>query len=61
MPCSLFYYLFFSSPIPSQRLNLEIMINSSLNTAEKAVEEELGIPLTYKRYTKATQVGPLGQ
>lgn len=27
----------------------------------KAVEEELGTPLTYKCYTKASQVGPLGQ
>ena len=60
MPCSLLYYLF-SSPIPSRRLSLEIMINSYLNAAEKAVEEELGTLLTYKCYTKMTQVGPLGQ
>lgn len=42
-PSSILYYLFFS-PTPSQRLNLEIMINLSLNAAEKSVEDEFGIP-----------------
>lgn len=31
-----------------------------MNTAEEALAEELGTPLTYKCYTKVTQVGPLG-
>lgn len=41
-PSSILYYLF--SPTPSQRPNLEIMINLSLNAAEKSVEDEFGIP-----------------
>lgn len=47
---------------PFLKAEFEIMINSYLNTAEKAAEEELGTPLTCKCYTKVTQVGPrLGQ
>lgn len=47
------YYLFFSSPTPSQRLSLEIRINSSLNADEKSVEDESGIPLTYMCFKKS--------
>lgn len=54
-------YLYFSSPTPYQKLNLEMMINSYLNAAEKSVEDEFGIPLTYMCYKKVIQVGSLGQ
>lgn len=59
-PSSILYYFFFS-PTPSQRLNLEIIINLSLNAADKSVEDKFGILLTYVCYKNVIQVGSLGQ
>lgn len=46
--------------LPNPFLKAEFSINSYLNTAAKAVEEEI-TNLTYKCNTKATQVEPPGQ